>query len=296
MSKSLKFILLAGVASLPLPALAQEFGGAITFGYGIGEISDLNTDIDSATIDGDISVDLGNGFSLGARGSYANIDIDMLPIDISGNLLGLNAAYSFGGGAWMGAYTEHSDISIDMLPVNFGLTHYGIEGGYKAANYGVSGFAGKGSDLTSYGIAASYNPMAGTVLGANAMRSELSFSGIDADISTYGVAAAHSFTGNFGVFAGVGRSTISGVDADLTTYGIGGSYTFTQLQSPIVASLELARTDLNMGGSGTDFDTVRLGLTFPFGNKASVVPNNSVAGAILNPSHSAISQTVLMAF
>ncbi|MCB5409038.1 porin family protein [Pseudogemmobacter faecipullorum] len=281
---------------LPVPALAQNFSGAVTLGYGLGEISDLSQDINSLTFNGSVNVQLGSGFSLGVRADYGAIDVKGLGVDIGANLLGANVAYQFDNGGWVGAYTENAEISVDLLPINFGVTDFGVEGGYRFSGVDLSGFVGKSTDITSFGIAGKYEAD-GALLGASAMRSNVKFGGADLGVTAAGLAGAYNFSQGWGVFAGAGRTSLSEVDADLTTVGLGGSYAFEAAATPVVVSLELARTKLEVGGLGsTDLDTVRLGVTVPFGNKGSVLPKNSVADAILNPGHTAISQTVLMAF
>ena len=282
--------------AFPLPALAQDFSGAVTLGYGLGELSDFDQKINSLTFSGAVNVQLDSNWSLGLRANYAAIDIKNLPVDVSANLLGANVAYAFGNGAWVGVYTENSEVSVDLLPINFGVTDFGVEGGYNKDGVEVSAFLGKSTDITSIGIGGKYALSEQAVVGASAIRSSLDFAGLELDVTAVGLAAAWTSSQGWGVFGGATRSSISDIDADLTTIGLGASYTFSAGNNPVAVSLEMARSDIEVMGFGTDFDTVRLGVTIPFGNKGTVAPKNSVADAILNPTHSAVSQTILAAF
>ena len=305
MTRKLYALLLAGTAACPIAASAQTFTGSVTLGYGLGEVS-INPplgsdsfDLNSVTLDGRIAVDLGNGFSVGGRVDRANLDIEAFPVDIAGNLMNVHAAYAFGGGGWAGLYAEDASISIDMLPIDIGSTQYGIEGGYKGAGYAVSGFYGADDDVSHMGFAASWTGTPKLTVGGSFTRTNIDMFGTDIDIDYFGVAGTYDINEKLNVFAGIGQSSIGDLDGDMTTYGVGLGYDMSGFSKiPMVASIELARSQISAFGADDiiDLDTVRIGLTIPFGAGASKAPLNSVADSILNPSHSAISQTILMAF
>jgi hypothetical protein len=298
-------LLLAGAFVCPIGAIAQTFTGGVTLGYGMGDVS-INPplpsgsfDLNSFTLDGRIAIDLGNGFSVGGRVDRANIDQDLFPVDIAGNLMTLNAAYAFGGGGWVGLYAEDASISIDLLPIDIGSTQYGIEGGYKGAGYAVSAFYGADDDISHFGLAARWTGTPKLTVGGSFTRTNVALFGSDFDVDYFGLAGTYDINDKLNVFAGIGQTSISNADADLTTYGIGVGYDMSGFAKiPMVASIELARSEIGFSGFSNlvDLDTVRIGLTIPFGAGASKAPLNSVADSILNPSHSAISQTILMAF
>ena len=305
MTTRLCALLLAGAFVSPIAASAQTFTGGFTLGYGTGEVS-INPplpsgsfDLNSLTIDGRIGIDLGNGWSVGGRVDRANIEQDLVPIDIAGNLMSVNAAYSFGGGAWVGLYAEDASISIDVISIDIGSTQYGIEGGYKGAGYAVSGFYGADDDISHMGFAASWTGTPKLTVGGSFTRTNIDAFGADIDVDYFGIAGTYDINDKLNVFAGIGQSSIDDFDGDMTTYGVGLGYDMSGFSKiPMVASIELARSEISAFGASDiiDLDTVRIGLTIPFGSAASKAPLNSVADSILNPSHSAISQTILMAF
>lgn len=288
-------ILLSAAAFVPLGATAQEFSGSVTLGYGFGELKDFDQEINSLTLSGEIGIKLDDQWSIGLRARHLGLDIDGLPIDVSGNLLGANVAYAFGNGAWAGIYTENSELSVDLLPINFGVTDFGIEGGYALDSVQISGFVGASSDLTSYGLSARYSPVEGAEIGGLLMRSELDSDllGDSISASAFGLAGAYTFDQGIGVFAGISRTSVSDADLDLNTFGLGASYSIEQA----TFSVEYAVTEIDLGGGmKTDLDTVRLGVTIPFGAKGSNVPLNSVAGAVLSPARNVLTQTAMTAF
>ncbi|PCD76916.1 porin [Pseudothioclava arenosa] len=310
MKRSLTLLAALSLSAAPFAAAyAQDITGGATLGYGFSDISDLDLDVDTLTFDGRIKVDVGNGISFGARLDAARIDIDGAPDTIGASVIGADVAYAFGNGFSFGVYAEQGKITTDMLPLDITLTSYGVSGGYAFAKGDVSAFVGVSDtspdlpgnvDIHDFGIAGKYAPMQNLVLAGAFTRTTVSIPGDDMDLDFLGVAAAYDMTPNWTVFAGYANSSIDfgGLDADLDSYGIGVSYdTSALIKVNSFASLELARTDLSVDGMGDgDMDTVRIGLTFPIGGMGTKVPMNSVADAIMNPAHSAVSQTVLAAF
>lgn len=305
MKRSLTLLAALTLSASPFAAAyAQDITGGATLGYGFSDISDINLDVDSLTFDGRIKVDVGNGISFGASLNAARVDIDGAPDTIGASVIGADVAYAFGNGFSFGVYAEQGKITTDMLPIDVTMTSYGLKGAYAFAKGEVSGFVGasdtspslpSGVDVRDFGIAGKYAPMDNLTLAGAFTRTTVSMPGDDMDLDFLGVAAAYDMTPSWTLFAGYANASVE--DLDLDTYGIGVSYdTSALIKVNSFASLELARTDLSLGGGSADMDTVRLGVTFPIGGMGSKVPMNSVADSIMNPSHSALSQTVLAAF
>ena len=103
-------------------------------------------------------------------------------------------------------------------------------------------------------------------------------------------------TDSFSLFGGVATTAISGTGVDATSFGLGAGYDLGASLGNSVVSLELGRTNLGTPVGSGHMNTVRLGLTVPLGRSKAAVPQNSVAGAVLNPTKNAVSQTVLTAF
>lgn len=75
------------------------------------------------------------------------------------------------------------------------------------------------------------------------------------------------FSNGWSGFAGVNWFDVDNVNLDATTFGVGVGYDLKQVsQVPALVSLELARSDVSLGGTSADVDTIRLGVTFPLGN------------------------------
>ena len=297
-------LLISVVIGTPFAASAEGMTGGVTFGYGMSEMDIIpfstSTDLDNWSIGGRVAFDMGNGWSLNAAAGHVNVDIDALDTTVTGDRMSFGVAYAFGNGAWAGVYGENGSIGIpDSLPIDFSSTSYGIEGGYKAAGYEFSAFYGADGDITNYGLAGKYTGVEGLELGASVQRTNVEFFGSDTDLDFVGVAAAYTINAQFNVFGGWARTSIDDADADLTTYGIGVGYDMSSFSKvPMIASIEVARTDITFFSTDVaEQDTVRIGLTLPLGGAAaSKVPLNSVADPILNPSHGALSQTIMTMF
>lgn len=290
-------------ASLTSIASAQDVSGAVTLGFGSSDISDVPVDLSSATLDGRVNASFGNGVLLGARADVANINIDDTP-DVTASVIGASLGYAFGNGARVGGYVEQGKLSFSPLEMNPSVTSYGLSAGYSMANFTVDGFVGRsetnpdlpaGIKVTDYGVVAKYTPASNLTFGGNLMRTHISGMGDSVDVDMIGVAGVYGINEQWAVFGGVSNTSV--MSADLTTFGLGASYDMAALvHFPMVASLELARTKISGYGASGDMDTIRLGFTVPFGASASKVPLNSAADAVLNPTHSVVTSTLLSAF
>lgn len=314
---------MAGVAASILalaaaPALAQDYSGQFTFGYtgatasvdASGFPSEDLSDVNSVTLHGTIQVQFPDGFRLGARLSYVNPEIkeiDELDLKLSGTEL--SAGYAMANGAWFGVFSEQIDVTggldgVGTLPFNIGQHFYGVEGGTNVAGIAVKGFVGTGNDTTSYGVSGSYSTPQYAV-GAYYTHSDVGlevFGVDDIDLDSYGVGGVYNINQQFAVFGGVANTAVDipGVseDIDLMSYGIGVSYDLSNMVNlPLYTSLEYGGTRASIGSDlDFDLDGFTVSVTVPMGGAASMVPENSVAAAALNPTHSALGQAALMAF
>lgn len=327
MSNRNKWAVAGAVSLLALgtaPLMAQDYSGAFTFGYSNGSVSvpgglpaGVSVDVDAITLHGTLAVQFPDGFRMGARmvhispdGTLKTPGGSISATDLVGNIelreTELNFGYTLASGAWFGVYSEDTAVSIEALPlVSISHHSYGIEGGTNFSGVDVRGFVGSGNDVTSYGVSAQYATNQ-FVVGGNYMHSDVSLPGAGtiAKLDNFGIAGAYQINPQFGVFAGVARTTASdavglGLEAGLTSYGLGVSYDMSSLVNmPLIASVEYGGTKLDVTGAGDigSIDGFTLGVTIPMGNNQSTVPANSVAGAVLAPTHNVISQTALMSF
>ena len=295
---------IAVLATIPMFAQAQEFSGGVTLGYGSSNISGVTQDITTRTFDGRVEVAFGNGLSFGARYDRIDASVDGVALDLTGDMIGLDIGYAFGNGFAVGLYNEKAKIGIDGVPGSISARSYGLEASYETQGLDFGAFYGRkssdlltGVDMNDYGITMRYAMNDQLELGGNFMRTRLSSGGSSVDFDMIGVAGSYAFSDQWTAFAGINRASVDLASLDITTIGLGVSYDLSSMANfPGIASLELARTDLDLGGSSGSIDTVRIGFTIPFGANANKVPLNSVADSIMNPSHAVLSSTVLSAF
>ncbi|MCV2868070.1 porin [Defluviimonas sp. WL0002] len=292
------------IAALPGVALAQDISGAFTLGYADSDISDVNADLNTTTIDGRVEVGFANGLTFGARYDRVDTSIDGVPFDITGDAIGLDLGYGFGNGFGVGAYWEDAEIGIDDTPLSISARSYGVSASYETHGLEVGGFYGRkstdpdlGLDFKDYGLTMGYEANDQLSIGGNIMRTRISAGGESVDLDMVGLAGSYSINDQWTAFGGVSRTSVDLADLDITTFGLGVSYDLSAMSSfGGIASLELARTNLDLGGSDGSIDSVRIGFTIPFGAKANKVPLNSVADSVMNPTHAVLSSTVLSAF
>ncbi len=289
----------------PSALAAQDFSGAVTLSFGQSDISDVPEDISTKALSASGEIDFGNGFSFGADISTASLNIDDVPLDISSRTLGLDAAYRFGNGLQVGGYGERATLSVEGLGVDPKIDSYGLKAGYGMQGVELSLFLGRsetdpelpGLDIRDRGMMVKADISDAGIIAANWIETELSDGTDSLDISSLGLAGSYALAEDWTVFGGFTRTSIDLLDADVTTVGLGAGYDLgSVLNFDAIASVELSRSDLSVGGLGDgNVDTVRFGFTIPLG-KRSTVPLNSVANSVLDPRHSVITGTAAAAF
>jgi len=295
----------AALALVPFSAQAQTVSAVATIGYDMTNITGIDQGLDTTSISTRASLDMGNGLSFGLNLTGIAVGIDGVPIDISALMFGVDANYRFANGFSVGTYIENATITTNMLPYDLAVKSYGVKFGYETGNLDLGGFAGisetspdvgfMGIDIRDVGVQAHYAISPRAMVGGSFVRTAISAPGTSADVDTLGIAGAYAFNDSWSMFAGVSQTSVDLLSGDnLTTFGIGASYDLSGvLHTPASLSLELARTQIS--GVSEKMDTVRLGITFPYGN-ASALPLNSVAGAVLHPRGNAVVNTLLVAF
>jgi predicted porin len=294
--------LLLVTISTPSLVAAQDLSGGVTLGFGEHDIADQG--LSTATLDGRVDFAFANGVTFGVDAGYMDLGIDGAPIDLTANFVGMNLGYRFSNGMSAGVYVEQLTGSISLVPIDISLKSIGAEFGYSMTNLEFGAHIGRTStspdiniDIDNIGLTAKYTPMENLDIAGAFLRANLSSGGTDIDIDMLGLAAAYDINEQFSVFGGLSRTSISDVDVDFTTMGLGVGYDLSQMTGlASVVSLEVARTEISLGGSSEDLDTVRLGLTFPLGGKGSEAPLNSVADSIFNPRHGAVNAALTGVF
>jgi predicted porin len=294
--------LLLVTISTPSLVAAQDLSGGVTLGFGEHDFADQG--LSTATLDGRVGFAFANGVTFGVDAGYMDLGIDGAPIDLTANFVGLNLGYRFSNGMSAGVYVEQLTGSISLVPIDISLKSIGAEFGYAMTNLEFGAHIGRSStspdlgiDIDNIGLTAKYTPMENLDIAGAFLRATLSSGGTDIDIDMIGMAAAYDVNEQFSVFGGLSRTSIGDVDVDFTTMGLGVGYDLSQMTGlATVVSLEVARTEISLGGSSEDLDTVRLGLTFPLGGKGSEAPLNSVADSIFNPRHGAVNAALTGTF
>ena len=304
----------------PFTASAQDFSGAVTLGYShrsLDVVPGFELKSNALTLDGQIDFKLDSGLTFGARYNSFNLNLANLPIDLKGNLIGLNVGYDVSENFSAGVFLEQSQIGADIGPMSIsdaaGLQTMGIEGSYSTGNLefgafvaksditgalgGLIGAGGVSVDVTSFGLSAKYEANSDLLVGGTFMRTSADIGGPSYDIDYIGIAAVYGLNDTVNLFGGLSQTRQSDLEAKINTIAIGGSYDLSATAGfPLVASLELARTDLKVGllpGLEPKSNSIRLGLTMPLGKGSVKAPLNSTADAILNPSHDVLSQTLM---
>ncbi|WP_170569900.1 hypothetical protein [Ruegeria atlantica] len=293
----------AGVAS------AQDFRGAATLGYGHSSVSDGGGDFSTFTGDAIGTLSFDNGLHWGLDAKYYYVDPDDVSSDVTVWDLGTTLNYQFNSGGVLGGYLDYADAELDTglgFDLSTDITSYGISGGYVAEGVGVEAWIGEsttspslpgGADWTDIGALFRYQLSDSAAFGGHYVRSEISGSGADLDLYSIGLGGYYQFASGWGTYAGLVHQSFSDLDTDLTTFGVGVDYNLLEI-SPIPAqfSLELARTDIDVAGTSGDIDTIRVGLTFPLGDRSVATPLNSVARAAMAPRHNALTTLTDTAF
>jgi predicted porin len=307
MNRSVALLLVT--ISAPSLAAAQDlsYSGGVTLGLGFHDISDVEQDLSTTSLDGRLDFDFGNGFTFGVDAGYLDLSIDDVPVDLEAQFIGLNGGYKFQNGMSVGVYHEQLTMGADLLPIDIALKSTGVSFGYGMENLEFGAFIGQSNtspelspdiDFNDFGLTVQYAAMPNLDVAGAFLRTTIDSPGTDIDIDFLGLAATYDINEKFAVFGGFSKTSIDLIDIDATTLGLGVGYNLPEMGSiSSTLSLELARTELSLGGTDVgDIDTIRLGLTIPLGGKGSEAPLNSVADSVFNPRHSAINAGLTSAF
>lgn len=292
------------VAVLPVSVAAQDLSGAATFGYGSFNASDGFPDTSVLSLDGALDVTYDNGLTFGGTASTAKADIDGIAEDLSVNTFGLTGGYKFANFWTAGAYFEFAEIDIDGLGSE-STDSYGLSLGYASDLMGFEAFVGEtdtdiltgtGVDWTDIGASAVFNIGTEGAVGGHVQRSRLSNGGVDVDLTSIGIGGHYALGNGFTGFAGVTRAEVDVLVGDVTTFGFGLGYDLTAVANfPATLSVELARSSLDDGVDNYDEDSIRFGITLPFG-AAKGAPMNSVAAGAMSPNRTALTTTLVGSF
>jgi hypothetical protein len=301
-----KTLLAVAISAVPGIVSAQEFQGVGTLGYGHSSISNGGGDVSSYTLEAAGSVSFDSGLHVGLDGRLARVDPDQITNDVDASDFGLKLNYQFKNGAVVGGYVDHANLDVSGTALDVDVTSYGLSGGYVTDSFGAELFIGEsetspslpgGVDWQDYGLKLRYVASERFRVGGHVIQSELSQGGADIDLTSWGVGGSYGFSNGWSGFAGVNWFDVDNVNLDATTFGVGVGYDLKQVsQVPALVSLELARSDVSLGGTSADVDTIRLGVTFPLGNANGTPPLNSVAHSAMSPRHNSVSTLVNTAF
>lgn len=296
------------VLSAPSLAAAQDLSGGVTLGFGDHDISEFSQGLSTTTLDGRMKLAFDNGLTLGVSAGYIDVGIDEVPFDFQGDFIGLDLGYRFANGMALGVYVEDLTLSTDALPIDLSLRTVGLSGSYSMEGLEFGAFIGNtttspdiglllDADVNNFGLTAKYAAMPNLDIAGAFLRATIDTSGTDVDIHLIGLAASYDINEQFSVFGGLSRTSVDLADLDVTTMGLGVGYDLTGMMGMASnVSLELARSDLSLGGDSADLDTIRLGLTFPLGGAGTEAPLNSVADSIFNPRRGALNAALTGAF
>ncbi len=299
-----KLCTVAILLALPVAAQAQTVTGGLTLSYGSLDGGDATADLAMRGLDGRLNIDFENGFSFGMQAGWATVDVEGAPFDLTGEFIGLDGRYRFSNGMTVGGFVEQLTFGIDPLPVDISLKSYGLTAGYDMNGLEIEAFAGRTSvspsvpvDITNRGLSAKYTAVPKLTLGATYLKATLKNGGASEDIDFRGIAATYEITDALMAFGGASQSSIGLVGLDFDSIGFGLGYDLAQMTGfSSTLSLELARTTQSSGGFSADLDTVRVGVSFPLGQKGTALPMSSVADAILNPRRGAFNTALTAAF
>lgn len=290
--KKISFAVIAAFGLMSGAVSAQGLSGAVTFSGGSSKLSGVPGSANSLGLSGEISTVSPSGFTFDAM-----LDAGRLKeggFSLNHTALGVGFGWT-DGMTRGGVYADHHDLELgvlgDTLPVG-NLQQFGLEGGYRSGDLDLSGFLGTGDDFTSYGAALQYAVAPGAVIGGHLTQSKLSSGGVRGHLTSAGIAGGYSFSNNFGVFAGLSRTSSPELEGHVNFSGLGAHYVLPT-QQPVALSLELRSASAGALGLGGDkLTSTRLGVTIPFGERSSVMPRNSLAHNILNPKRNTLGQTL----
>ena len=295
----------AGLALCALPnlAAADAFSGNLSLGY-----ANLTVDGESeqtTSLTGQVELETDAGLVASARFDRLSGKLEGGLGNLGTTLMGVSAGYKVTPALGLGVYVERSEIDLTDFGDLAQMNSYGVTLGYQAYGVDLEAFYGRstteedmgGVKIEDMGLFSRTQFGPALTLASNAVVTRISDSGDSAMLMQSGLAVVYAANDQVTVFGGVSRTSPDGLDVEATTSGLGVSYDTSAMTSfGSVLSLELARTTLSVDTLSEDLDTVRLGLTIPFGAAASKVPGSSVAGSVMTPSHSAVSSLLLTAF
>lgn len=287
-------------AFTPVMSSAQEVSGAATLGLAETSSPSGVPDYSAMSLDGKLDVNYAGVLSFGANISTGKIDIDGVSEDLSATIIGLNAGFPLGSMWNGGAYYEHAELDVDGLGSE-SINSYGLFVGYKSDLMALELFGGEtdGDSLTGTGVdwfdiggQASFAVGQAGEVGGHMIRSRLSSGGVDVDLTSVGIGGSFEMAQGLTVFAGLNRAEIDVLTGDVTTFGLGVGYDLgAMVNFPATVSLELSRSRIDDGVDDYDSDTIRFGITIPFGG-AKASPMNSVASAAMAPNRNALTTVI----
>lgn len=300
MKHRLPLMMGALAAFSPMMVSAQEMSGAVTLGIAQTSLPDGLPDLSTISLDGKLDVDYAGRLFFGANISTAKVDIDGISEDLSATTIGLTAGFPLGSMWNGGAYFEHAALDIDGFGTE-SINSYGLFVGYTSDLMAFEVFGGEtdgdalsgtGVDWYDIGARASFAIGDRGEVGGHWINSRLSSGGFDVDLTSVGVGGSFEVAQGFSVFAGLNRSEIDVFVGDVTTFGLGVGYDMASVVNfPATVSLELVRSRLDDGVDNYDADSIRFGVTIPFGGAKST-PMNSIASSASSPNRTALTTAI----
>ncbi|WP_010140306.1 hypothetical protein [Oceanicola sp. S124] len=309
----MKTFILSGVSLLALSGgaamAAPTWDGVLTLGY--ANSSNDGGDAETLSLDGAASLDFGNGLSL-------DMDVVLMSVEADGQSVeatkfGIAPEYHFASGLTLGAYLERGslggdaislggdDIVMSALGLTIGMetetTDFEVYLGTGIAGDALDDFAG-GLDVLHYGASLAVTPTDRLAVAAALQFGEYGFNGNTLNSHSVGLAVNYEVTDAIAIFGAAQMTSVQAFGLEMRQVGLGTSYDLGDLAGvPMVLSAELARLQLNAGGTNlSEADTVRIGVTIPLGGKTDKMPQNSLASGIFNPGHDPLVETIRMAF
>lgn len=299
-----RFIWATALAMAPAAAFAVDFQSAATLGVSSGKISNGGGDLKTFTVDVDSVADFGNGFVLGfdlglsrSEGSVPGNDFDTTTFQLDGY-------YTLENGVGFGAYAEQTKFVLPGL-LNSTYRSMGVSGGYSNEVVQAKAFFGKtttdpalpaGTKVLDYGVSFVFSATDKLSLATNLIRTQVKNGGATADVDLFDIGAVYQVNDRWSVNGAFSTLDLATLNADVRTYAVGASYVVGSSSVPVTLSLELARSELSVGGVTGKLDSVRFGATIPLGGGAAKAPLNSVSSNVFRSSHSAIASGILAAY
>lgn len=275
--KTARIVLPCLALAMAFPAVAQDYTGAVTLGWGKTTFEDSDVENTSLNLEGRIQIALGNGVTVGVKAGRESFARDGEQDGIQ-STFGANVAYDLGNGAWAGLYVEGRGLGWQGDDWEYTLTTYGIEGGYSFAGIDFAGFIAPADHTNTYGVSAKY--AADTYLVASSFKTARTEGEAE---EVFGLAGTYQYNA-FGLFAGAEKLRDSRLDGKTVNWGVGASYTYETAVVPVIASIEYGAVEYGFNDYDYKDETVKIGVTFPLGGSKAVAPLNSVADSVINPS------------